>query len=438
MKHLSLSKTGRWTVRLSVPEDVRSRIGKREFKQSLGEISRSKAEVKATELIAIWKRMILTCREEMSDHPPSTLDSLELTASKEQIVDQTKRSLRYSALINDPSDTQVLARLRDQLEDNFSIDLNDVEAAAFFGMYCLTGSFVEQYVDEELRPHLKPRSVDEHRNILLNQFVAHFPVLDSKFTIRTVSRWWDALYKGDAPKSPSTLTKYRSHCSAYMAWLIKKEYCRQPNYFQDLQIPKRRRNLPSIDRKPFDDDDIASLWMVMSQTKKPDTALQHLFLMAAYTGCRIEELCQLQISDVHQLPNGRLYLDIPLSKTAKGEHRKIPLHKQIEPLLENKSDYLIELGRIDNQYNERSSAIGKRFGRLKSAAGFGPDKVFHSLRKSFTDKLKVNRVPEQFAADILGHEIHTMSYGVYGSATPVQELFGYVDSVSYPALEALR
>ena len=36
-----------------------------------------------------------------------------------------------------------------------------------------------------------------------------------------------------------------------------------------------------------------------------------------------------------------------------------------------------------NKYGERSNAIGKRFGRLKTKLGYGEDYVFHSFRKGF-------------------------------------------------------
>jgi integrase len=130
-------------------------------------------------------------------------------------------------------------------------------------------------------------------------------------------------------------------------------------------------------------------------------------------------------------------LDIPESKTEKGEHRLVPVHSKLNKILQSKTDYLIDVGKVGNKYNERSSAIGKRFGRLKASAGFASDKVFHSIRKSFVDKLRSRNVPEQFAADIVGHEITTITYGLYGSYTPVEELFKYVDAVSYPELEKL-
>jgi len=86
-----------------------------------------------------------------------------------------------------------------------------------------------------------------------------------------------------------------------------------------------------------------------------------------------------------------------------------------------------------NKYGERSAGISKKFGRLKSELNYDSSKVFHSFRKSFIDKLKQMQCPEQIAADIVGHEIDTMTYGLYASGTPVEQLFMWVDRVEYKA-----
>jgi integrase len=50
---------------------------------------------------------------------------------------------------------------------------------------------------------------------------------------------------------------------------------------------------------------------------------------------------------------------------------------------------------------------------LKCGLGFGEQFVFYSIRKTVATIFKDAGVPEATAADILGHEIATMSYGVY-------------------------
>ena len=65
-----------------------------------------------------------------------------------------------------------------------------------------------------------------------------------------------------------------------------------------------------------------------------------------------------------------------------------------------------------NQFYERSAAIGKRFDRLKTRLGFGPEHVFHSIRKTVATLLEDAQCPEGIAADIIGHDKPTMTYSV--------------------------
>ncbi|MFI5020524.1 MAG: hypothetical protein ACHQRJ_02575 [Alphaproteobacteria bacterium] len=57
-----------------------------------------------------------------------------------------------------------------------------------------------------------------------------------------------------------------------------------------------------------------------------------------------------------------------------------------------------------NKYGDRGGAIGKRFDWLKTAHGFGPQHVLHSIRRTLATMLENAHVPENVAADILGHE----------------------------------
>jgi hypothetical protein len=115
-------------------------------------------------------------------------------------------------------------------------------------------------------------------------------------------------------------------------------------------------------------------------------------------------------------------ISIPGTKT-DAALRKVPAHSAIGDLLvrlvtDSKDGYLIPSS-SDNQYHERSAAIGKRFGRLKTSLGFGPEHVFHSIRKTVATLLEDAQCPEGIAADIIGHDKPTMTYGLY-SGGPYQ------------------
>ena len=78
--------------------------------------------------------------------------------------------------------------------------------------------------------------------------------------------------------------------------------------------------------------------------------------------------------------------------------------------------YLIPVS-TQNQYDERSAAIGKRFGRMKAEMGFGPEHVSHSIRETVATLLEDAQCPEGIAVDIIGHDKPTMTYGLYSGGS---------------------
>ncbi len=94
-----------------------------------------------------------------------------------------------------------------------------------------------------------------------------------------------------------------------------------------------------------------------------------------------------------------------------------PIHRELAQtmarLIEGSKDGHVLSGLTVNKYGDRSNGIGKRFGKLKSAMGFGSQHVFHSIRKTVVTILENAGVPENVVADIVGHEKTTMTYGLY-------------------------
>lgn len=150
-------------------------------------------------------------------------------------------------------------------------------------------------------------------------------------------------------------------------------------------------------------------------------ALSGLIQIGAYTGARIEEICALKTAKVEA---DRLHIED--AKTEAG-WRTIPIHPHIADLVadlkaKSADGYLLS-DLTYNKYGDRSNAIGKQFGRLKTRLGYGPDYVFHSLRKGVASQLEAAGVPENVAARLLGHEFRTMTYGLYaGGLLPFEVL----------------
>ena len=153
-----------------------------------------------------------------------------------------------------------------------------------------------------------------------------------------------------------------------------------------------------------------------------------------WTGARIEELCVLRVEGVTAD-----HLDIHDAKTAAGV-RKVPVHSKLKATVHRlvkaakarKDDPFLIAGQQTNKFGDRSGALGKRFGRLKTAAGYGKKHVFHSIRKTVATLLENAKVPEGVAADIIGHDKPTMTYGLYSGGASMKTKREAIEKLRYP------
>lgn len=64
--------------------------------------------------------------------------------------------------------------------------------------------------------------------------------------------------------------------------------------------------------------------------------------------------------------------------------------------------------------------------------GYPDDKVFHSIRKTVGTPLEQAAVLEGVAADILGHDKNTITYGLYSGGSSVEQKRDAVNKLKYP------
>ena len=100
-------------------------------------------------------------------------------------------------------------------------------------------------------------------------------------------------------------------------------------------------------------------------------------------------------------------------------------------LTQGSNDGYVLSGLTFNKYGDRSNGIGKRFGKLKSAEGFGSQHVFHSIRKTVVTILENAGVAENVDADIVGHEKTTMTYGLYSGGLSLAVKRDALDKLAY-------
>ncbi|RYD77496.1 MAG: hypothetical protein EOP84_15445, partial [Verrucomicrobiaceae bacterium] len=274
-----------------------------------------------------------------------------------------------------------------------------------------------------------------------DQMVKDVALLVEKFdslegvTKSSVKLWTDELVKEG--KGAVSIERILSGCRNY--WRYLKSYDKVPAEAEPftgiLRLSKvKKARAAKAANLPYRAEDVVRLWEAANTRRfagqDGDTQLADLILLGAYTGARIEELCSLKVTDVDTKS-----LRIGDSKTPAGI-REVPIHSKlaevVKRLKKDSTDQYLLSGLTFNKYDDRSNAIGKRFGRLKDALGFGEGHTFHSLRSTVVTQLENAGVSENRAADIVGHEKPRITYGLYSGGANLAEKAKALAKVSYP------
>lgn len=128
-------------------------------------------------------------------------------------------------------------------------------------------------------------------------------------------------------------------------------------------------------------------------------------------------------------------LNVADAKTEAGI-RAVPVHSQLEELLKelianSKDGYLLTGLSDKNKYQNRANGIGKAYGRMKKDLGFSERHSFHSLRSTVSTKLRRAKVDEGIAADIMGHDIPTITYGLYSGGSGYELMKEAIEKIKY-------
>nr|WP_172926770.1 tyrosine-type recombinase/integrase [Pseudomonas sp. MS19] len=234
-----------------------------------------------------------------------------------------------------------------------------------------------------------------------------------------------------------TKQQYLFSCSAFWKWAIAYDHTLRevwkgkPNPFEGHTLPKARRGTPSTSYHAFSRDEVQNLYA--QALVKKDQSLADLILIGAYTGCRLEEIGRIQSKHVHE-EGGTKYFQIDDAKTRAGI-RAIPVHpallSRFNMMLHSSTDGFLISGMKPDKHGNRLPALGKRFGRLKKAAGFSEAHVFHSIRKTVTTLLHRAGADHIVMTEILGHEVGQMTFDIYSDGASLQQKAQVIDLLYY-------
>jgi len=401
----------RWYAVMEIPKAVRSKFGKVRLKQTLGTESLTVAEKRVRPIIVEWRNAIdLALSGAPSDRVADMLGHVAQARrdgyTEDEIADMAIDALTVNEGWGSP-----------EFPNEENAELYRVTTGKVWPLRPYIEKW-RQSLDQE------PKTIDMKVSDV-RQFVKRFPNAQDA-TNEAIIIWIEELLTEGL--SRTTLRRKISASKGFWSWLGRTQQMKFTAPFEGVvpaKVKKATKSEIASRRKYFKVSDYKAL--IENSTNDPD--LQNLIRLGAHTGARIEEICSLPLT---KIDSDRFHVE-----DAKSEAgwREIPIHKDIAELvtaLRNHSvDGFLISGLTENKYGDRSNAIGKRFGRLKTKLGYGGDFVFHSFRKSIARQLEEAGVPENISARLVGHEIQTMTYGLYSGGADFEAKRQALNKVSF-------
>ena len=255
-------------------------------------------------------------------------------------------------------------------------------------------------------------------------------------TFDTVSAYLDQLTdKAGNPLTAKTKKQHIWSTSLFWKWACKydvewrEQYKGQPSPFADHDLPVIKGE--SAPWEAFTKEDVEKLHALALEKK--DQPLADLIAVGAYTGARLEEIGRIHRDNITFKDGVPISFHIEQAKTTAGE-REVPIHPKIaglfSSLLEGSKDgFLFEGGH--NKYGNRLDPLSKRFGRLKTAAGFDKGFVFHSIRKTTITLMHQAGADIAVMPAVVGHEHSSFTLSRYSAGPSMQQKRQVIELLSF-------
>ncbi|WP_415519311.1 MAG: DUF6538 domain-containing protein [Desulfovibrio aminophilus] len=236
---------------------------------------------------------------------------------------------------------------------------------------------------------------------------------------------------------PTTLKNYFNKIGAFLKWAKKNRYHSDPSIATDILTIKTTKQDHEY-RSPLTSEDIRLYFAPETFLKATENspALFWVSVLGLFTGARIEELCQLYLSDIVQEDGVWCFA---LRPDRPDKHMKNLASRRftpIAPFLIHDLNFLAYVDKLKAEGHERlfpelspygayskySHYVSRRLGEYRAKIGLradasGAKKDFHSFRGTVAQWCEEHSVPEKLAARIIGHKHRKMTYGRYTTDT---------------------
>jgi integrase len=410
MNHIE-QRANLWYAILIIPADVRHILGKARFLQSTQTSSRAEATVRANVLVLGWKAQIVKARGTAPSPKASFWESLrrDYINAPDEGTQTALHELAEAAArkVKDPGEGSRLYK--------FATDQMGTLLAPLVAEWKGSLRLAQKTIDQQ------------HRDV--SRMATHFISLEA-LTPPRIKTWTDKLLKEGT--TASSFERIGNGCRSLWRHLQQsgaRSMIDPDPFVGPFTLAQRTAQNNKMDRTAFTADELSKVYA--AAVAQNDTPLVHLIALGAYTGARIEEICQLTTTTAC---DG--VFTIGKSKTAAGV-RKCPIHPAVAPLVDRllaaSSDGFLIPSTADNQYGNRSGPLSQRFGHLKKSMGFGKAHVFHSTRHTLSTLMYQAGCSKEVIADVVGHEKGNFTLDTYAKeGAHMAQKLAAISTVVYP------
>lgn len=431
-----------------------------QFQQLLGQFEETKTDIEALEVFADLEG------DKLGDDGP-LLSDLDYALTSARI--QAARG-RINALRGDPYEPRQFSR---RVVDPVTLKTVPVAKKASGEVFAVVARKYLEEVQRDPASRLTEQTKGQYEAVyrLFDQWGDH-PHL-GEITKRRASEFLEAVSKFDPNwgRSPETkrrtyaelaeafgstgrslanrtVNRYATALSLVWQWAQRRGHFSGENPWEEQyrSVSKKRSN----GKAPFTIDELRVLLAAAPEVRpnrhSTDNTLRWLALISAYSGMRLNEMCDRKVSDLQQ-EDGVWYFNVVNAKTEAGD-RRVPLHSKIiaAGLLDfakHGEEWLFPNLKAGGPDQKRSWYVSKRFTEYRRRLGVvrmndrnDRDRVdFHSFRRSVVRSLELARVPQTEAAQVVGHDREGITFGVYNpEGLDIRALHDVVEKITHASL----
>lgn len=479
--HLHRNRHGVLYFRLTIPSDLRSYFKPREIYRSLGTAHIRLAADHGTVLALEFRRLFTRLRDAIMNNKKHRI--------REALESDKAIQVGYILEVdlgNDhkPTKIRIDAQPHEQEAVNTALQtLFSAQPAADRVRTQKSGKNISEYVE----PYLVSMPIEQRPNAkTLNSYQAaintFIKIVGDKplneLSVQDQNRFEDVIV--NLPLNSTKLESTRSvsidqmlllkmpsisvqnakniarRANVFLTWAFRREGATPPfELLGSLKLTKKTKSVKK--RRAFSDEELAILFnpATYAQSNQYSPYMFWLPLIGLHTGMRINEIAQLELSDINEYdrilcfnvtdlpdPNEEAELIAPSKrvKTDAGK-RLVPVHHKLKEL--GLTDYIAMLrsaghSRLFPDLTSGRDGPGqpasKHFGRYCDKVGLkNPELVFHSFRHGAVGRMRSAKVEKELRKAVVGHSLLEDTHDGYGDINNDHSV-----GSKYEAVEALN